>query len=321
MHACTMKNMEKNFFFRLCLLSEKEEDLFIRMSTDGIGEFTKQESYSHTFPFSILKSMILGSFAGLGLMVINSCLQEKSAITNNYIGKLKIEINGERFAVEGMDEERDLCQWFYYLQENFSQYNPQAYSDALAKTSDLCFQSRRIECGTLNEFIPRIEKGELDPVYDINFDNIAHNLWYAVDKNLKLLIESVRDSEREEFEHREMIEKKYKSDYKKWEKDVELWKNEKLTYEMQKRTQDAQKLLGGSNSDEKSTSYKLRPQPIPPTEPDIIKQKLKSDIVELYAVNIDKRNMDIMIYIKKSIEKFRKDHPAPSARKDLYADT
>jgi hypothetical protein len=297
------------------------------MNGDDLYNFTKRkqtDSYAHTFSFSIIKAMFLGSFAGLAALVVNSSMQEKSAVTNNFVRKLKIEINGEVSGVEGMDEEINLSQWFLFLQENYRKYNQQAYNTALEKTSDLCFTSRQIQCGALEEFIPRVKNGQIHPVIDIDIDDTAKSLWYKIHDNLEQLVESVRDSERKEFNEREKIEKQFKSEYTKWQHDMELWKNEKLNYEMQQRTQEANKLFFNKKSTSSSDEFllpPLRPQPSEPIEPEYIKQKLKSDIAELYAVNIYQRNMEIMLYIKKSIEKFRKEHtPFSNVRKDLYND-
>jgi hypothetical protein len=254
--------------------------------------------YSHGVLFQFLKAAAIGALAGLGIVVVNEVFSKRNKIiVNKYHRRLPIK------DLEGLGEEPELCEYFHMMNvKQFRSYNTKAYDTALEKAADLCFLGESIANGILDEFIPQIRAGKLNPFTQLTYDTEALNLWYEVHDNLQTLYNSVRDTESEKVETRDRQEEEYKRDVSKWEHDLVNWQSRKLQHERAKETEN---MFDFTESDDKvGIAVVNDPEPQKPVEP--IYEKFRSDFAEEYATAIDNRTRQVFVYIRDTLDKFRK---------------
>jgi hypothetical protein len=260
--------------------------------------------HPHGFLFTLLKSAGLGALAGLGIVCLNEVFSKhKKIVVNKFHGRLPIK------NLEGLGEEPEVCEYFHLMNvKQFRSINPIAYDTALEKCSDLCFLGESIANGILDEFIPKIKAHQLDPFTDLHYDTDALNLWYSIHDQLQILYNSVRDTEFQKVHERDLQEEKYKHDFSQWENDCLNWKTRQLERERASMKHENENLFDFSVNSvaviAPAVAAELDPELIKPVEP--AREKFRSDFAEEYATAIDHRTRQIFVFIRDSLDKFRK---------------
>lgn len=272
--------------------------------------------HPHSLMFQFLKAAAVGALAGLGLVVVNEAFSKRKIVVNKYMNQLPLQ------DLEGLAEEADICEYFHLMNvKQFRTYNKKAYDTALEKCSDLCFLAESIAKGLLEQMKPKIELGEVDFARELQFDTEALNLWYEVHDNLQALYNSVRDTEYDKVDARDREEENYKKAVAKWELDCVNWETRKMERQRNRLMGESDSfdpfgsITSSNNDNEKNNNNNNNtnqdeneddPKPIKPIEP--IYEKFRSDFVEEYATAIDHRTRQIFVYIRDSVDKFRKEY-------------
>jgi hypothetical protein len=268
--------------------------------------------YPHTLIFQLLKAAGIGALAGLGLVVVNEVFSKRSKIIiNKYHGRLPIR------DLEGLGEEAELCGHFHMMNvKQFRAQNSTAYDVALTKCSDLCFLAESIANGTLDDFVPQIKAGKLDPFTDLSYDTEALNLWYEIHDNLQILYNSVRDSESKKVEARDKLEEQYKHDLAQYENDLVNWLSRKLQVESESlKTGESGDMFDFMKKSEPLSEKIVFTEPQPQKPKELVSEKLRSDFAEDCATAIDNRTRKVFIYIRDTLDRFRRKYGQLPKRK------
>ena len=262
--------------------------------------------------FQFLKAAAIGAIAGLGAYGVNQVFTNRQIVTNKFVGQLPVS------DLDGLAEESDLCEYFHMLNvKQLRKYNPRAYDMALVKCNDLCFLGESIANGLLNEESSKLSSSDgpagtgAAAIHD--YETEALHLWYEIHDNLQALYNSVRNTEYEKVEQRDQQEVDYQLAVQKWETDLVQWQTRQMNRRKAQAAKeqesfdpfgDSEPVANNSNNGDGSDIPADDPKPEKPAPP--ANEKFRSDFVDEYATAIDLRTRQVFVYIRDTVEKFRK---------------
>jgi hypothetical protein len=271
--------------------------------------------FGHAFPFKMAKYSIGGAVLGIVSAVLAEVLDKKGKIINKWLYKL----NQVGLEVPSLDNEPELCKMYFLIYQNYVKNDSELkehFQQALDQSCELCFLADQVDKGALNELIPKIDSGDLDPKFDIKIDTEALNLFFDAIEALQKIHEHLQRQELGQVVARDSESSKYIEAKKRYEREKMSLEKRKIDAQMAMRratTPEAREAVQKTIDELKAT-----PDPIPPQEPSQTKKVLKCDMVDKYNNNIQHHLQRIYKYIKKTVERFRIANPGRKWKPDIY---